>query len=181
MNKGRKKAAAKKGKLTEKQKRFADFYIETGNQTESAKRAGYSAKTAYAIGNENLKKPDIRRYIDQRLKKLEEARIADATEVMQYLTSVMRREQHENVVVTLSEETTGYAPDSSGAMHKQTIKREVPQVVEIPAKLSDANRAAEMLAKRYQLFDGPGTGQSTEDRLTDYLSVLEDTVKHEPK
>lgn len=34
------------GKLTEKQKRFIDFYIETGNGAEAARRAGYSEKVA---------------------------------------------------------------------------------------------------------------------------------------
>ena len=168
-------------RLTEKQKRFVDEYLIDLNATAAAKRAGYSTKTAYAIGNENLKKPNICNYINQRLKELKEAKIADAEEVMQYLTSVMRREQHENVVVTLSEETTGYVPDGSGTMRKQTIKRDIPQVVEIPAKLSDANRAAEMLAKRYRLLDGSNNEQSTEDRLTEYLSALEDAVKHESK
>jgi phage terminase small subunit len=44
-------------KLTEKQKRFCDYYIETGNATEAAIRAGYSNKTARFIGAENLTKP----------------------------------------------------------------------------------------------------------------------------
>ncbi len=33
-------------KLTVKQKKFVDFYVETGNATESAIRAGYSKRTA---------------------------------------------------------------------------------------------------------------------------------------
>ncbi len=41
-------------KLTEKQKRFADYYIELGNATEAARKAGYSSKTAKSIGQENL-------------------------------------------------------------------------------------------------------------------------------
>ena len=46
-------------KLTEKQKRFIDYYVETANATESAKRAGYSSKTAKNIGAENLTKLTI--------------------------------------------------------------------------------------------------------------------------
>ena len=41
-------------RMTEKQKRFCDFYIETGNAKEAAIRAGYSEKTAKQIGQENL-------------------------------------------------------------------------------------------------------------------------------
>ena len=45
--------------LTIKQKAFADYYIETGNATEAAKRAGYSQRTAYRTGADNLKKPHV--------------------------------------------------------------------------------------------------------------------------
>lgn len=77
--------------LTEKQKRFIDYYIETANATESAKRAGYSAKTAKNIGAENLTKLNF--FIQERLKELESKRIASQEEVLQYLTKVMRGEE----------------------------------------------------------------------------------------
>ena len=51
-------------KLTQKQKLFAEYYVQSNNATESAIKAGYSEKTAYAIGNENLKKLEIRKYIE---------------------------------------------------------------------------------------------------------------------
>ena len=78
--------------LTEKQKAFADAYIETGNQTEAARRAGYSSKTAYSIGNENLKKPEVSAYIKSRMAELEAQRVASADEVMRFFSSVMRGE-----------------------------------------------------------------------------------------
>ena len=78
--------------LTEKQKAFADAYIETGNQTEAARRAGYSSKTAYSIGNENLKKPEVSAYIKERMAELEAQRVASADEVMRFFSSVMRGE-----------------------------------------------------------------------------------------
>ena len=78
--------------LTPKQKAFADYYLETGNATEAAKRAGYSEKTAYAMGAENLRKPQISQYIADRQKQLEDKRIADISEVLQFFTSVMRGE-----------------------------------------------------------------------------------------
>lgn len=78
--------------LTEKQKAFADAYIECGNQTEAARRAGYSSKTAYSIGNENLKKPEVSAYIKERMAELEAQRVASADEVMRFFSSVMRGE-----------------------------------------------------------------------------------------
>ncbi len=50
-------------KLTEKQKRFCEEYLVDLNATQAAIRAGYSKKSAYSIGEENLKKPKIRNYI----------------------------------------------------------------------------------------------------------------------
>lgn len=78
--------------LTKKQKDFADHYIQTGNQTEAAKKAGYSKKTAYSIGNENLKKPEIKAYISERLAEIESKSIADIKEVLKFYTGVMRGE-----------------------------------------------------------------------------------------
>ena len=80
-------------KLTPKQKAFADYYIETGNATEAAIKAGYSKKTARVIGTENLTKPALKQYIDERLAKIEDERIAKGDEVLKYLTSVMRGEE----------------------------------------------------------------------------------------
>ncbi len=78
-------------KLTEKQKRFIDYYIETANATESAKRAGYSEKTAKNIGAENLTKLNF--FIQKKLEEKENNRIASQDEVLQYLTRVMRGEE----------------------------------------------------------------------------------------
>ena len=78
-------------KLTEKQKRFIDYYIETANATESARKAGYSKKTANNIGKENLTKLNF--FIKQKLEEKEKERIASQDEVLQYLTKVMRGQE----------------------------------------------------------------------------------------
>ncbi len=78
--------------LTPKQKAFADYYIETANATEAAKKAGYSEKTAYSIGSENLTKPEVAAYIKERMDLLAEDRVAKADEVMRFYTAVMRGE-----------------------------------------------------------------------------------------
>lgn len=80
-------------KMTPKQQAFCEYYLETGNASEAARRAGYSPKTAFRAGQENMQKPAIREYIDKRLAVADEKRIAKADEVLQYLTSVMRGEE----------------------------------------------------------------------------------------
>lgn len=79
--------------LTEKQKRFVDFYIETGNATEAARRAGY--KKPNPEGSRLLVNVSIRNAIAGRMKEIESQRVASAAEVMQFLTSVMRGEAKE--------------------------------------------------------------------------------------
>lgn len=78
--------------LSPKQKAFADYYIECGNATEAARRAGYSEKSARAIGTENLAKPAISAYIASEMAKKDAKRIANADEVLTFYTSVMRGE-----------------------------------------------------------------------------------------
>jgi phage terminase small subunit len=119
-------------KLTEKQKRFADYYIETGNATESAKRAGYSEKTAKSIGQENLTKPDIKSYINEKIAEKDSKRIAKQDEVLEYLTSIMRGEQREQVLKGVG-------------MGEQEIDE-----IDVPS--NQRIRAAELLGKRYGIW-----------------------------
>lgn len=139
-------------KLTDKQKRFCEEYLIDCNATQAAIRAGYSERTAKSIGAENLTKPDLQNYIAELMNEVKKDTIADATEIMEYFTAVMRREYKENVVVTTVEEISTYVSDENGIPRKQTIKKESPQIIEIPARLVDANKAAELLGKRYGMF-----------------------------
>ena len=122
-------------KLTEKQRRFVDYYIETGNATESARRAGYSSKTAEAIGLENLGKPRIKAAIDARLRELEDKRIAKADEVLQFLTSTLRGEVKEERVVV---EGTGDG-------------RSDARIITVQVSARDRLEAAKSLLKRYPM------------------------------
>lgn len=51
--------------MTKKQKRFIEEYLIDLNATQAAIRAGYKPGTAYSIGSENLKKPEIKAGIDK--------------------------------------------------------------------------------------------------------------------
>lgn len=139
------------GALTPKQERFCAEYLVDYNATQAAIRAGYSKKTAKQIGQENLTKPDLAEYIKKRMDEKEKALIADQDEVLKYLSAVMRREKTESVVVTLSKEVSAYEP-VNGTIRKRITREEIPQIIDIPAKLSDANKAAELLGKAYRLY-----------------------------
>lgn len=148
--------------MTDKQRLFCDEYLIDLNATQAAIRAGYSEKTAFSIGNENLKKPYIQEYIQKMLAEKEDALIAKQDEVLKYLTATMRRENLESIVVTCKEHKSWY--DEKGK--KQIEDKEVPTAVEIPTKVSDANKAAELLGKYYTLFT------ADKDRQTEEIGVV---------
>lgn len=123
-------------KMTEKQKRFCDEYLIDLNISQAAIRAGYSKKTAYAIGQENLKKPIIKAYIEKRLAEKEAELIADQDEVLKYLTSVMRGETQSEIVVV---EGIGDGCSEARTMQKAPDEKE-------------RLKAAEMLGKAHCIF-----------------------------
>lgn len=118
--------------MTKKQKRFVEEYLIDLNATQAAIRAGYSRKTAKQTGSENLAKPDLRAYVDEQLAKIHSAKIADAEEVMKYLTSVMRGEHTEQVLKLVGEG--------------------VQTVTDIDVSAKERLKAAELIGKRYGLF-----------------------------
>lgn len=110
-------------KLTPKQKAFADYYIELGNATEAAIRAGYNKKTARQIGSMNLTKVDIKQYIDERLAKIEDARIAKGEEVLQYLTKVMRGEEKDQLGLDASLQDRTKAAELLGKRYRLFVDK----------------------------------------------------------
>lgn len=139
-------------KLTLKQRAFADYYIQLGNATEAAVRAGYSAKTARFIAQENLTKPNIKAYIDERLQQIEDERIAGAAEVLKYLTAVMRGESEAEIVVVEGE--------GDGVSCARRVKKAPDE--------KERLKAAELLGKRHGLFD-----------QKDEIGNIEVTVKYD--
>lgn len=119
------------GKMTPKQKRFCDEYLIDLNATQAAIRAGYSKKTANVIGMENLTKPYLKEYIENRMAEKESELIAGQDEVLRYLTAVMRGEDKEERLTT----------NALGEV--ETIETVVQ---------GNRLKAAEMLGKRYGLF-----------------------------
>ena len=72
--------------MTDKQAKFIAEYQKDCNATQAAIRAGYSQKTAYSIGQELLKKPEVQQAMKTQLDGL----IADKNERLRFWTSIMR-------------------------------------------------------------------------------------------
>lgn len=142
-------------KLTLKQKKFADEYIISGNATQAAIEAGYSKKTAYQTGAENLRKPQIKTYIDERLSELSSQKIADQDEVLQFFTSIMRGEILEPYALGIG----------NGAQ----------QIIEIKPNAATRKSAAVELAKRYGLTSEKiEMNVTTNSKLESILTQLEE-------
>ena len=118
--------------MNQRQKKFCDEYLIDCNATQAAIRAGYSSKTAKQIGQRMLTNVDLKDYIDAQLERIHNEKTADAQEVMEYLTSVMRGEHTEQVLKL--------AGDG------------VQTVTDIDVSAKERLKAAELIGKRYGLF-----------------------------
>lgn len=134
--------------LTEKQILFCNEYLIDLNATQAAIRAGYSEKSARQIAQRMLTKDDIQEYMQKIMNDKQSGLIASQDEVLETLTAVMRRQQKEQVVASERHRRSYF--DEEG--RKVTEDTEVPVTVEIDTKISDVNKAAELLGKRYGLF-----------------------------
>lgn len=123
-------------KLTAKQRRFCDEYLIDLNATQAAIRAEYSRKSARVIGQENLLKPAVKAYIQQRMDEKEKELIADQNEVLKYLTSVIRGQSRSSVVVV---ENIGDYMSEAREMEKAPDEKE-------------RLKAAELLGKAHGIF-----------------------------
>ncbi|WP_145333335.1 terminase small subunit [Paenibacillus xylanexedens] len=120
--------------LSEQQKRFADYYIETGNATQSYHNAGYKAKGKSAEVNASrlLANAKVRQYVDELIAKKDAKRIAKQDEVLEFLTNVLRGEVKEQF------------PLGMGMGEQSLVKKELDG--------KDRIKAAELLGKRYALW-----------------------------
>ena len=143
--------------MTNKQKRFADEYLVDLNATQAAIRAGYSEKTARQIGEQNLSKLDIKTYIEEQIQQLHNERTADAQEVVEYLTSVLRGESEGEELVN---EFQG-----DGISKAVNVKKKPSE--------KDKLRAAELLGKRFGIFTDKIEGSvRISEKLADVFDQL---------
>ena len=119
-------------KLTAKQRLFADEYIKSGNATQSAIKAGYSDKYVATNTDKLLKNTKLKAYISAKMAEIESHKIADAKEVLQFYTRVLREEETEEVALPAGDDVV---------------------TVEKKPSFKDRLSAAKELMKRYPLSD----------------------------
>ena len=137
-------------RLNDKQKAFADYYIESLNATESYMKVyECSYNTARTNGARLLTNANIKKYIDEVMSAKDESRIASQDEILQILTDIARGITEEEVVQfsQLGEELR--------TTRKPTIK--------------DRMKASELLGKRYRLFV-----DKAELEITEPITIIDD-------
>ena len=134
--------------VTDKQRRFCDEYLIDCNATRAYKAAYQRIKSdevASASGTRLLGNVKVKTYIQEKLDQISSAKTADAKEVMEYLTSVMRGESSAEIVVVEGE---GDGCSSARKIHKAPDEKE-------------RLKAAELLGKRFGLFTDKVNVEST--------------------
>lgn len=140
--------------MTPKQKKFCAEYLIDLNATKAAIRAGYSAKTAYSIGQRLLKDVEIQNRISNIRKTEYKKTIMTAEEVEYFLSQAARGELDEEVIITVG---TGEGRSKAIKMRKQ---------------ISDKERlkALELMGKRHRLFNSTDSKNDDEE-----VQIIDDT------
>ena len=180
-------------RLTEKQARFVSEYLVDLNATEAAKRAGYSEKTAYSIGFENLKKPEIQEEIQDAMDNRAKRTMITQDKVLQELARVAFANGTDFARV-VSSEVPVTSVDEEGNL--QQVMRRVQRVELVDTDAIDLEKRAaiagikegkhgievnsydkvkalELLGKHLGLFDGKAS-QKTESE-NNLLQALKST------
>ena len=118
--------------MNAKQRKFADEYLIDCNATQAAIRAVYNENTAYSHGLRMLKNVEVKAYIDEQLERLHNEKTADAQEVLEYLTAVMRGQHREQTL--------------------QLVGDGVQTITDIDVSARERLKAAELIGKRYGMF-----------------------------
>ena len=141
-------------KLNARQKAFCEFYVASGNATDAAIKAGYKEKYAGVNADKLLKNTNISKYIKKITEEHTNNRIAQAEEILEFLTATLRGEVTEEVVVG------GFGKSATEKISKNV-------------DLKDRLKAAELLGKRYRLF----TDKVEIEGVVPVMSVGEDSLE----
>lgn len=120
--------------MTDKQKRFCDEYLIDCNATRAYK-AAYpfikSDESARRSGSRLLTNVDVKTYLEEQMEKLRSEKVADAREVLEYLTAVIRGQTESQIVVV---EGTGDGCSEARPLMKAPDEKERLKAAELLGK-----------------------------------------------
>ena len=129
------KPAQTKPKLNKTQQAFVDYYCKDCNATQAAIKAGYSIKTATSQGSTLLRNPNVQAAISTRMEEARTKNVADTREILEYLTSVMRGQHEDEVVMNIGK---GNGITAAEKVAAKVGAKERLKAAEMLAKVSQA-------------------------------------------
>lgn len=120
---------------------------------QSAIKVGYSINYAKSQSHKLLENVGIKSYIDERMKEIESKKTATQQEVLEYLTSVMRGEHKEEILIGQGQ---GFQ-----------------EITYIDVSAKDRLKAADLLNKIHQARDSKQDETKKEDKLDIYISKVD--------
>ncbi|MED5941367.1 terminase small subunit [Streptococcus anginosus] len=157
--------------MNERQRRFADEYIISGNAYQSAQKAGYSEKYAKTNSHKLLENTRIKFYIDERLAELEKHKIAKADEVLQVFTSILRQELTEEVTA-LNQITGEFVTIEKKPSIAEVIKAGSELMKRYPTKLELQKLKLEIEKLQSQV----GGSEGQDEKIADFLEKVKELI-----
>lgn len=142
-------------KLTKKQQLFVDEYLIDLNATQAAIRAGYSTQTAYSIGEENLKKPEIKNSIEKALAERSRRTGISADRIINELARIAFVNPADIInfdEATVKDTATRDDTATISSVKVKTIPTEDGDITEREVKTYDKIKALELLGKHLGMF-----------------------------
>ncbi|MGI8121541.1 terminase small subunit [Staphylococcus haemolyticus] len=140
--------------LNKRQRTFAEAYAIPGtecygNATKSAIYAGYKESRAEVTGSELVRNSKVQEYIKGVEEKLFDEQIMSGKEVLYRLTRTARAEtiEIEPVVTKKGDYKLNPSTEKYNLVYDESV-----ELVEKPPKISDQNKALELLGKHHKLF-----------------------------
>ncbi|WP_270336586.1 terminase small subunit [Streptococcus infantarius] len=158
-------------KLNERQRRFADEYIISGNAYQAAQKAGYSERYAKADSHKLLENTGIKTYISERLAELEKHKIAKADEVLQVFTSILRQELTEEVT-ELNQITGEFVTIEKKPSIAEVIKAGSELMKRYPTKLELQKLKLEIEKLKSQV----GGDEGQDEKIAGFLEKVKELV-----
>ena len=162
--------------MTKKQKRFIEEYLIDLNATQAAIRAGYSPDTAYSIGNENLKKPEIKAHIDKAMAERSKRTGVNADRVVMELAKIAFVNADDVIDFKTATVKEGARPEDTAAIQSVKVKTFGEDGLEREIKMADKIKTLELLGRHLGMFKDnvkvSGTLETEKTKLDDLLQQL---------
>ncbi|MFR8033419.1 MAG: terminase small subunit [Lachnospiraceae bacterium] len=162
--------------MTKKQKRFVEEYLIDLNATQAAIRAGYSPDTAYSIGQENLKKPEIKIRIDKSMAERSKRTGVNADRVVAELAKIAFVNAEDVIDAETATVKPNAAREDTAAIQSVKVKTFGEDGLEREIKMADKIKALELLGKHLGMFKDKvelsGTLETEKNKLDDLLSQM---------